>query len=212
MTADIPGVDLVYADAHLLVLHKPANMLSVPGRLPENKDSLALRVQGVFPDARIVHRLDCATSGLMIMARDAQGHRHLSKQFQHRQVDKLYLAVGHGEAAEDSGKVDLPLIVDWPNRPKSKVDHEQGKPSQTLWRVLSRADGCTRFELTPITGRSHQLRIHMAEIGHPLLGDPFYAPEPVQALSPRLLLHAAEITVIHPHTEERIHFHAPCPF
>ncbi|WP_298325214.1 pseudouridine synthase [Asticcacaulis sp.] len=194
----------LYADDSVLVFDKPAGLLSVPGRLPENKDSLALRVQALWPDALIVHRLDMATSGLILMARGPQPHRSLSMAFAERQVAKRYVAVVAGEVAAERGEVDLPLICDWPNRPRQKVDHEVGKPSLTRYTVVAREVGCTRVALEPITGRSHQLRVHMMALGHPILGDEFYAPDEVRALSPRLLLHAEYLAFPHPADGRRI--------
>ncbi|MFP1132770.1 pseudouridine synthase [Asticcacaulis sp.] len=194
----------LYADDSVLVFDKPAGLLSVPGRLPENKDSLALRVQALWPDALIVHRLDMATSGLILMARGAEPHRALSIAFAERQVTKRYVAVVAGEVAAEQGEVDLPLICDWPNRPRQKVDHEVGKPSLTRYTVLAREAGRTRVALEPVTGRSHQLRVHMMALGHPILGDEFYAPDEVRALSPRLQLHAEYLAFPHPADGRRI--------
>ncbi len=207
----VTGVRMLHLDARLIALDKPSGLLSVPGRLPENKDSLALRVQAAFPDALTVHRLDGDTSGVIVMARDAAAHRHLSLQFQERQLQKCYQAIAWGLPAADEGEVDLPLMVDWPNRPRSKVD-PNGKPSRTHWRVLERLGDRCRLALTPLTGRSHQLRIHLAEIGHPLLGDPFYAPPAVRALAPRLLLHAERLVLAHPDDGRPLELVAPCPF
>ncbi|ADU14722.1 pseudouridine synthase [Asticcacaulis excentricus] len=202
----------LYADDSVLVFDKPAGLLSVPGRLPENKDSLALRVQALWPDALIVHRLDMATSGLILMARGAEAHRSLSIAFAERQVAKRYVAVVAGEVAAEQGEVDLPLICDWPNRPRQKVDHEVGKPSLTRYAVLAREAGRTRVALEPVTGRSHQLRLHMMALGHPILGDEFYAPDEVRALSPRLLLHAEYLAFPHPADERRIEVAAAAAF
>ncbi|MFT4090215.1 MAG: pseudouridine synthase [Asticcacaulis sp.] len=202
----------LYQDAHLLVYDKPAGLLSVPGRLPENKDSLALRAQAEFPDALIVHRLDMATSGLLVMARGPEAHRTLSMAFADRQVDKRYVAVVAGQVPDDTGEVNLPLICDWPNRPRQMVDHDIGKPSLTRYRVLSREADRTRIELEPVTGRSHQLRVHMMAMGHPIIGDEFYAPEDIRRLSPRLLLHAERLSLPHPANGEIMRFHAPAVF
>jgi tRNA pseudouridine32 synthase/23S rRNA pseudouridine746 synthase len=189
---------VLYSDAHMLVAEKPAGLLSVPGRLPENKDCLITRLQTDYPDALTVHRLDMATSGLMVFARGTEVHRALSKAFAARQVSKRYIAVVAGAVAADEGEVDLPLITDWPNRPRQMVDHAIGKPSLTRYRVLSREAAMTRVELEPVTGRSHQLRVHMMALGHPIVGDVFYAPPEVQLLSPRLLLHACRLELPHP--------------
>ena len=205
---DIPEVRLLHADAFLLVLDKPSGLLSVPGRGEDKQDCLSARVQAAFPDALIVHRLDQATSGLILMARGAAMQRALSRSFETREVGKRYLAVvsGHLPAPSDPnapdgwGLIDLPIIVDWPHRPLRIIDAERGKPSQTRWRVLAHdtAANTTRVELEPVTGRSHQLRVHLKALGHPILGDALYAPETVQAAAPRLLLHACALHFTHP--------------
>jgi tRNA pseudouridine32 synthase/23S rRNA pseudouridine746 synthase len=205
---DIPDVRLLHADESLLVLDKPAGLLSVPGRGADKQDCLSARVQAVCPDALIVHRLDQATSGLMLMARGAAMQRALSRSFETREVSKRYVAVvsGHLLPPSDSndpsgwGLIDLPIIVDWPNRPLRIIDTECGKPSQTRWRVMSHdaAANTTRVELEPVTGRSHQLRVHFKALGHPILGDALYASEAVQAAAPRLLLHACALQFTHP--------------
>jgi tRNA pseudouridine32 synthase / 23S rRNA pseudouridine746 synthase len=211
MTTTVAGVPVLHLDARIIALDKPSGLLSVPGRLPENKDSLALRVQAAFPGALTVHRLDGDTSGVIVMALDAEAHRALSLQFQERQVEKSYQALAWGQPDTDEGEINLPLMVDWPNRPRSKVD-PAGKPSRTHWRVQERlADRC-RLMLTPLTGRSHQLRIHLAEIGHPILGDPFYATPAARALAPRLLLHAERLVICHPDGDRVLDLIAPCPF
>ena len=202
---------VLYADAHMLVAEKPAGLLSVPGRLPENKDCLITRLQTDYSDALTVHRLDMATSGLMVFARGAEAHRTLSKAFAERRVSKRYIAVVAGRL-QGQGEVDLPLITDWPNRPRQMVDHDMGKPSLTRWRGLEAAEGTTRVELEPVTGRSHQLRVHMMAIGHPIVGDVFYAPADIEVLSPRLLLHAERLSLPHPVSGERMDFRAPVPF
>ncbi len=197
---------MIYVDDDVLVTEKPAGLLSVPGRLPEHKDCLITRLQVEYPDALTVHRLDMATSGLMIFARHAEAHRRLSAQFAGRQVAKIYVAVVAGVMAEDAGTIDLPLICDWPNRPRQMVDHTVGKPSLTRWRVLAHGEATTRVALEPVTGRSHQLRVHMMAIGHAILGDPFYAPPDVQAQSGRLLLHAQSLRIDHPMTGLSLYF------
>lgn len=209
------GLTLLLADGQLVAVDKPAGMLSVPGRGPERADCAASRVQAVWPDALIVHRLDMGTSGVLVFGRGAVPQRTLSIAFAERRVDKRYLAIVAGSPAADEGTVELPLICDWPNRPRQMVDHERGKPSTTHWRVLERAaDGTTtRVELIPLTGRSHQLRVHMQAIGHPIVGDELYAPPDVQALAPRLLLHAECLTLPHPADAGRtVILRAPCPF
>ena len=206
-------LDIIYKDDKLLVLSKPAELLSVPGRKPEHFDSLEVRVKSEFPEAKTVHRLDMCTSGLVIMARDADTHRNLGLQFERRKTKKTYIARVWGDIEGDSGNVDLPLICDWPNRPLQMVDHENGRASQTDWEVLEREDsGFTRLALYPITGRTHQLRVHMAELGHPILGDDFYAHEQALKAETRLQLHAHKLMIHHPNGGNQIWFESPCPF
>jgi tRNA pseudouridine32 synthase/23S rRNA pseudouridine746 synthase len=204
-TPVIPGVGLLHADESLLVLDKPSGLLSVPGRGEDKQDCLSARVQAAFPDALIVHRLDQATSGLILMARGAAMQRALSRSFETREVDKRYVAVVSGHLPAPDGPsgwslIDLPIVVDWPNRPLRIIDTERGKPSQTRWRVLFHdvTANTTRVELEPVTGRSHQLRVHLKAQGHPILGDALYAPEAVHAAAPRLLLHACTLQFTHP--------------
>ena len=204
---------LVFADDHLLVADKPSGLLSVPGRGPDKQDCLSARVQAVHPDALIVHRLDMATSGLFLMARGDAMQRALSIAFAGREVSKRYIAVVAGHL-EGEGEIDLPLIADWPNRPRQKVDLAIGKPSRTAWRALAHdaAADTTRLELEPITGRSHQLRVHLQAIGHPILGDALYAPPAVHDRAPRLMLHAARLEFAHPATGEMLRFESSAPF
>ena len=216
----VPGLTLVHADDHLLVFDKPAGLLAVPGRGPENQDCLSARAQVIYSDALIVHRLDMATSGLIVMARGIEAQRRLSMSFEKRRVHKRYMAIVAGvmpNPQPDNGwnSIDLPLILDWLARPRSKVDHDIGKPSLTRWRVAPEASpipDTTRLELEPVTGRSHQLRVHLQAIGHPIVGDPLYASEAQEAMAPRLLLHAQAIEIPHPVTDEPLRFEAPCPF
>lgn len=205
---------VVFQDESLLVLDKPAGLLTVPGRGAERMDCLASRVQDVYPTARIVHRLDMATSGLVVMAMGRDMERQLSIAFQRRLVGKRYVAVVAGRLGEDRGVVDIPLIVDWPNRPRQKIDRELGKPALTHYVVLGRdrASGTSRVELTPITGRSHQLRVHMMAIGHPILGDDLYAGEAERTAAPRLLLHAAGLAIPHPAHGQLLRFTSEPPF
>lgn len=195
-----PVPPLVHVDDALIAADKPADLLSVPGRGPQNADCLAVRLQAVYADALIVHRLDMATSGLIVFGRGAAVQRSLSIAFAERRVAKTYVAVVDGLMPEDEGEIDLPLIADWPNRPRQVVDSVRGKPSRTRWRVLSRDSdrARTRVELAPVTGRSHQLRVHLQAIGHPILGDTLYAPPAVSDASPRLLLHASRLQLAHP--------------
>lgn len=205
---------LLHVDAALIVAAKPAGLLSVPGRGADKQDCMIHRVQAVHADALVVHRLDMGTSGLLVFARGKAAQRRLSDAFAARAVDKRYVAVVAGLLPQDAGEIDLPLIVDWPNRPRQRIDVAAGKPSLTRWRVLSRdtRTGTTRVELEPVTGRSHQLRVHLCALGHPILGDALYAPPDVHALAPRLLLHAQSIAMPHPDGDRRVAFTHPAPF
>ena len=188
---------IAHLDERLLVADKPAGLLCVPGRGPERADCLSARMQAIWPDALVVHRLDMATSGLVVFGRGAAMQRALSIAFAERRVDKRYEAVVAGLLADDAGEIDLPLAADWPNRPRQQVDHASGKPSLTRWQVLARdtLQGTTRLALTPVTGRTHQLRVHLAAFGHPILGDALYAPPPWAQAAPRLLLHACTLSL-----------------
>lgn len=203
---------ILYHDERIIVLDKPTGLLSVPGIGPGKADCLAARVAAAHPGARIVHRLDRDTSGVIIMAFDAEAHRALSIQFQDRLVDKAYVAVVAGAVADDEGEIDLPIRKDLEDTPRQIVDHVHGRPSVTRWRVLARQGDRTRLDLRPLTGRSHQLRLHLKEIGHPILGDDLYAPPDVRALTERLMLHALRLSVVHPETASPMTFEAPCPF
>jgi len=210
------GVDalLVYADRSLLVVSKPFGLLSVPGRGPDKADCLVSRLRTVFPDALIVHRLDMDTSGLLVLARGAEMHRALSIAFQERQVDKRYIAVVDGELPGAGGEINLPLVIDWPNRPRQMVDHEHGRPSLTRWRALGydAASDSSRVELEPVTGRSHRLRVHLMSLGHPILGDTLYASPAARDKAARLQLHAAQLAFDHPVSGKRLSFSNPPPF
>jgi len=210
----IPPPWLLHADAALLVVDKPAGLLAVPGRGADKADCVLARLLPHWPDAQVVHRLDMATSGLMIFARGAAPQRVLSAAFAAREVEKRYVAVVAGLVGGDSGTIDLPLAADWPNRPLQIVDADQGKPSLTHWQVLGRdaAAGTTRLALVPVTGRTHQLRVHLQAIGHPILGDALYAPANVAAAAPRLLLHASDLALPHPVDGRRVAFHSPTTF
>lgn len=188
----------MHADDSLVVIDKPAGLLAVPGRGSDKADCAAVRVQRRFPDALVVHRLDMSTSGLLAFARGIEAQRVLSRAFETRAVDKRYVALVHGELPHESGEIDLPLAADWPNRPRQVVDRLRGRPSLTRWRVLAREPGRTRVALEPVTGRSHQLRVHLLALGHPIVGDALYAPADVQAMAPRLLLHACRLALPHP--------------
>lgn len=205
---------LIWLDEQLLVIDKPSGLLSVPGRGEANADCALARLQTHHPEARVVHRLDMGTSGLLVFGRGLAAQRALSMAFEQRRTTKRYVAVVAGHVCEDRGSIDLPLICDWPNRPRQKVDFDQGKPSLTHWEVLSRdaARDTTRLALTPVTGRSHQLRVHLMAMGHPILGDELYAPPDVVAQAPRLLLHAEALTLPHPATGEPVQLEAAAPF
>lgn len=217
---------LLHVDDHLLVLNKPSGLLAVPGRGADKQDCLSARVQVHYPDARIVHRLDMDTSGLLLMARGAEMQRQLSLAFANRRIGKRYTAVVAGQVTPPDnpdgwGLIDLPLLVDWPNRPRSRVDPVWGKPSRTRWRPAPAQSSShsqppplptTRLELEPITGRSHQLRVHLHALGHPILGDPLYAPADIRNAAPRLLLHASRLSFTHPITGADLCFACPPDF
>lgn len=235
MTAPCPAdLRCLHVDEDLLVLDKPAGLLCVPGRGEDKQDCLSARAQRAWPDALVVHRLDQATSGIVLMARSAAVQRSLSHAFAQRQVHKRYQAVVHGRMAAPAGggweQIDLPIAADWERRPLRVVDAEHGKPSLTEWRVLAvesafmpQTDAAeiqntevpedpedstvvTRLELQPVTGRTHQLRVHLSAVGHAILGDMLYADAAVQALSPRLLLHATRLAFVHPRSGETVQF------
>jgi len=207
------GLQLIFVDDHLIIVDKPAGLLSVPGRGEDKADCLVSRLHAQFPEALAVHRLDMATSGLLVLARGEAMHKAFSRLFREREVAKRYVAVLEGLLEQTAGEVDLPLICDWPNRPRQKVDPDIGKPSLTKFRLLGldQSANSSRVELEPITGRSHQLRVHMAALGHPILGDDLYgkegAPDPG-----RLLLHASDLAFAHPATGEPMRFHCATPF
>jgi len=209
MTASSNALDLIYHDDALLLVNKPAGLLAVPGRGADKQDCLASRVQQQFPDALVVHRLDMSTSGLLLFARGSEMQRRLSQLFQERAVEKRYVAVVAGRLANAAGEVNLPIAADWAQRPLRKIDTELGQPSLTRYRVLAQgADEC-RVELEPVTGRTHQLRVHMAALGHPILGDALYGDE---ASAPRLLLHASMLGFTHPGSAVALQFLSPPPF
>lgn len=208
-TAEQPRI--LHDDAQILIVDKPAGLLSVPGRGEDRADCLIGRLRAAFPTVLLVHRLDLDTSGVMVFALTPHAQRHLGQQFERRSVRKSYVARLHGRLEPREGRVDLPLIVDWPNRPRQKVDHVEGRPAQTDWRVIRAAEDETRVRLFPLTGRSHQLRVHMASLGHPILGDPLYA-EGAAAEHPRLMLHAETLRLRHPESNVTMTFSAPVPF
>lgn len=204
-------LEILHHDAEILVVNKPAGLLSVPGRGEHLADCLITRVQEVFPEALLVHRLDRDTSGVMVFGLTAHAQRNLSMQFEKRTTRKAYVARLSGRLEPRAGIVDLPLIVDWPNRPLQMVCHDTGKEAITDWRVVKYGADETRVRLTPKTGRSHQLRVHMLALGHPILGDPLYARG--QALKyPRMMLHSEELRIKHPDSSESLKFRAKAPF
>lgn len=202
---------IIHADHEVVVVNKPAGLLSVPGRGEDRADCLIARLAGAFPTVLLVHRLDLDTSGVMVFALTPHAQRTLSKQFEERRTAKIYIARVAGRVAEKTGTVDLPLTVDWPNRPRQKVDHAEGRAARTDWRVMRATDAETRIRLMPVTGRSHQLRVHMLAIGHPILGDPLYATGD-DAAYPRLMLHAESLRFAHPDSGIMRRFAAAVPF
>lgn len=204
-------LEILHEDHEILAVNKPAGLLSVPGKTPDLADCLIERLKRAYPQVLLVHRLDRDTSGVMIFALTPHAQRHLGLQFEKRQVRKTYLARVAGRLEPKTGTVDLPLIVDWPNRPLQKVDHETGKPAITDWRVVKTGDEESRVLLYPHTGRSHQLRVHMLSLGHPILGDPLYAPETI-AEHPRMMLHAQELRLRHPDGGAGTKFRVKAPF
>jgi len=202
---------ILHDDADVIAVDKPAGLLSVPGRGEHLADCLITRVQKVFPHALLVHRLDRDTSGVMIFGLNPHAQRTLSTQFQERQTKKMYVARVWGVPDEKMGTVDLPLIVDWPNRPLQMVCHETGKPSVTDWRLLKDQGETARIRLIPKTGRTHQLRLHMLALGYPILGDPFYGHAESQAY-PRMMLHSEELRVKHPENGQSLRVRAKPPF
>lgn len=227
-----PYLNILYQDDDILVANKPSGLLSVPGKAEEHKDSLISRVNTVFPTATVVHRLDMATSGIMVMALNKESHRHISKQFELRKTKKRYFARVFGDVKNSTGEVNLPLICDWPNRPKQMVDYERGKKALTHYEVVEVTpdeshqtvkskigDGTTGDEINetlvalyPVTGRSHQLRVHMLALGHPILGDRLYAHSEALAMASRLQLHAESLCFSHPRTDEWLSFQSTIPF
>lgn len=204
-------LDVIYADHEILIVNKPSGLLSVPGKGPHLVDCLMARVTDAFPTALLIHRLDRDTSGVMVFALTPHAQRHIGLQFEKRQTKKTYVARVWGALEPKTGTVDLPLIVDWENRPRQKVCHEAGKAAQTDWRVLRKDATESRVRLMPKTGRSHQLRVHMLSLGHPILGDPFYATGAARDY-PRLMLHSEELRLRHPDGGEGVRFRAKAPF
>lgn len=207
-----PWLNILYRDNDILVMDKPSGLLSVPGKELKHKDSLAVRVNRVFPTATVVHRLDMATSGIMLFALNKPAHKHIGQQFEKRLTKKCYLAKVYGNPGKDDGSIELPLICDWPNRPKQKVDRDNGKDALTHWQILERFEQHSLVKLTPVTGRSHQLRVHMLSLGHPILGDRLYAHESALAMAERLQLHATRLELEHPSTKEWLRFESKPEF
>ncbi len=203
---------ILHADHEILVVDKQSGLLSVPGKGAHKADCLIARLRGAYPQVLLVHRLDADTSGVMVFALTPHAQRHLGLQFENRQTKKTYIARLAGHLMPKKGRVDLPLCVDWPNRPRQHVNHEHGRPAQTDWAVLRHdPDGTTRVRLSPLTGRSHQLRVHMLALGHPILGDPLYATGAAADYT-RLMLHAESLRLRHPDGGQFMTFTAPCPF
>ena len=206
------SLDILFEDAHLLVVNKPAGLLSVPGRAAHNKDSVQSRAEALYPQALTVHRLDCATSGVMVLAKTKAAHRELSRQFQDRETHKQYHALTYGPCEQEEGEMNFPLITDWPNRPKQKICYEQGTPSLTRFRLLKREGNINHLLLIPITGRSHQLRLHTMAMGMPIIGDTFYANQAIATMKDRLMLHAHRLDIRHPASAQALQFQAELPF
>ncbi|MEM1153621.1 MAG: RluA family pseudouridine synthase [Pseudomonadota bacterium] len=206
------AIRILYEDEDLLLVRKPDLLLSIPGRHPLNKDCLITRLQERYPSASIVHRLDLDTSGIMVVPLNKPAHAHISRQFQQRKVEKRYQAVVFGALENEQGEIDLPIASDWENRPRQMICHERGREAITHFQVLERQQDRTRVELRPVTGRSHQLRIHMREIGHPILGCDMYAHEQAFEMAPRLMLHATTLAFEHPSTGEWLRGDCPPDF
>ncbi len=204
--------DIVYQDDRLIVLDKPSGLLAVPGRGPELQDCLSARVQAMLPQALVVHRLDRDTSGLMVMALDPDAQRELSRKFAEREVEKQYVAVVFGCMTEECGTIDLPMRKDFDRPPRHMIDPVHGRPAQTAWRVVASFADRSRLEVQPLTGRSHQIRLHLATLGHPILGDNLYASDAARAIAPRLLLHAERLALSHPTDRRRMEWSSACPF
>lgn len=205
------AITILHEDRHLLAVVKPAGLLSVPGKLAGREDCLLARLRALRWDALLVHRLDCDTSGVMVFARNKAAQGFLGQEFEQRRAAKTYVARVAGTVAGERGRIDLPLATDWPARPRQMVSHDRGRPAVTDWEVTGRVAGETRLRLTPLTGRSHQLRVHLLALGHPILGDPIYATGPARD-HPRMMLHAETLALHHPVTGEWLSFRADCPF
>lgn len=207
-----PYLSVLHRDDDILVLAKPSGLLSVPGKPAEHADCLESRAQQAYPEAMTIHRLDKDTSGVVVMGMNRKAHADISMQFEKRKTAKSYIARVWGHVSGDKGHIDLPIACDWPNRPKQMIDHENGRPAQTDWEVAQREIAATRLRLYPATGRSHQLRVHMLSLGHPILGDNFYAHPEAYKAADRLQLHAETLSFQHPGNGQRCVFTDPCPF
>lgn len=207
-----PYLSVLHRDDDILVLAKPSGLLSVPGKPVEHADCLESRAQQAYPEAMTIHRLDKDTSGVVVMGMNRKAHADISMQFEKRKTAKSYIARVWGHVSGDTGHVDLPIACDWPNRPKQMIDHENGRPAQTDWEVVQRETVATRLRLRPTTGRSHQLRVHMLSLGHPILGDNFYAHPDAYTAAERLQLHAEMLSFRHPGNGQQCVFTDPCPF
>lgn len=205
-------LNIIFEDNDLLVVDKPSGLLTVPGKAENLWDCLEYRAKQYCDEARIIHRLDMDTSGIVILAKNANAHRHIGLQFERRHTSKIYQALAWGKAEKDEGLIDLPLRCDWPNRPLQLIDYAKGKSAQTRYEVLELNERTSRFDLFPVTGRSHQLRVHLLALGHPILGDNFYAPPFVQAAHGRLCLHARFLELHHPNGGKHISFESEVPF
>ncbi len=206
------NIEILHQDDDILVVNKPAGLLSVPGRLPEHKDSLISRIQEQWSTALIVHRLDMETSGVMIFALNKTTQSHLAYQFQNRKVEKVYMARIWGHPTKDTGCIEAPLICDWPNRPKQKIDHQHGRHAITNWEMLKKEEKTTLVKLKPITGRSHQLRVHMLYLNHPIVGDRLYGTGDALNYSKRLHLHSQSLSIIHPNKKQPVFFTTQASF
>lgn len=207
-----PYLVVLHEDPDFIILDKQSGLLSVPGKDPCLFDCLEKRARETYPTASTIHRLDKDTSGLVVMGRNKPAHAKIGKQFEDRTAKKSYIARVWGDVKDDSGHIDLPIAVDWERKPRQRIDPVHGRPSQTDWDVIARENGVTRMRLYPRTGRTHQLRVHMLAIGHPILGDNFYAEGDVLDAAPRLQLHAEELVFAHPEDGRECRFIAPCPF
>lgn len=207
-----PYLSVIHLDEDILVLSKPSGLLSVRGKPAEHADCLESRVRATYAGAMTIHRLDRDTSGVVVMGMNRKAHADISMQFETRKTEKSYVARVWGQVVGDKGRIDLPIACDWPNRPKQMIDHENGRSAQTDWEVMEREATATRLRLYPATGRSHQLRVHLLSLGHPILGDNFYAHPQAFAAASRLQLHAETLSFRHPGTGESCTFTDACPF